>query len=151
MRLTLKHVEKTKSGSWQYRRRVPKAVAAVITKREFKAKLGDTQNEAASAWHTIHARVEREIAEARRRITQGAAVAAGLGTDREAYEEAARKVAELVAIGATPRALAHEADAIAASYPQDPETEDPIGASKLDEYPFGAPSRRRSGSRQGSP
>lgn len=134
MRLTLKHVEKTKSGSWQYRRRVPKAVAAVITKREFKAKLGDSEKAALSAWHNVHTRVERKIAAAQRRIAQGMAVSSGLGTDLEAYEEAARRVSALAAIGATHRELTHEANAIAASYPQDPETDDPRGASKLDEY-----------------
>ena len=44
--LVLKHVEKTKSGSWQYRRLVPKDVDGVIMKREFKRKLSDSEREA---------------------------------------------------------------------------------------------------------
>lgn len=35
MGLVLKHVERTKAASWQYRRRVPLEVSAIITKREF--------------------------------------------------------------------------------------------------------------------
>ena len=38
MRLVLRHVEKTKAGGWQYRRRVPKDLSAAIHKREFKGK-----------------------------------------------------------------------------------------------------------------
>ncbi|WP_394325857.1 DUF6538 domain-containing protein, partial [Rhodobacter capsulatus] len=59
MGLVLKHVEQTKSGSWQYRRRVPKDVSEVITKREFKRKLGDSQKEALAAYPQYHAQVER--------------------------------------------------------------------------------------------
>lgn len=43
MGLVLKHVERTKAGSWQYCRRVPKEVSANITKREFKRKLGESE------------------------------------------------------------------------------------------------------------
>lgn len=55
MRLILKHVEQTKSGSWQYRRRVPKAVCSFIPKREFKQTLGETQKEALAAYPRFHA------------------------------------------------------------------------------------------------
>ena len=66
MRLVLKHVERTKAGSWQYRRRVPKEVSTIITKREFKRKLGDSEREALAAYPRYHAEVEKEIAEATR-------------------------------------------------------------------------------------
>jgi hypothetical protein len=66
MGLVLKHVERTKSGSWQYRRRVPKEVSEVIAKREFKRKLGESEREALAAYPRYHAEVEREIAEAMR-------------------------------------------------------------------------------------
>lgn len=134
MRLFLKHVEKTKSGSWQYRRRVPKAVSSVITKREFKQKLGESQKEALAAWAKVHAQVEREISTAQKRLALGQAVDAGNATEREAYAEAQRRMMDLIAEGATRAALENEADAIAARYPQDPETDDPIGPSKVDEY-----------------
>ncbi len=65
MGLVLKHVERTKAGSWQYRRRVPKEVSATIPKREFKRKLGDSEREALAAYPRYHAEVEKEIAEAK--------------------------------------------------------------------------------------
>ena len=40
-------------------------VSAVITKREFKRKLGESQKEALAAYPRYHAQVEREIAEAK--------------------------------------------------------------------------------------
>ncbi|MFN3664481.1 MAG: DUF6538 domain-containing protein, partial [Yoonia sp.] len=61
----MKHVERTKAGNWQYRRRVPKDVSAIITKREFKRKLGETEREALAAYPRFHAEVEKEIAEAK--------------------------------------------------------------------------------------
>lgn len=76
MGLVLKHVEQTRSGSWQYRRRVPKDVSEVITKREFKRKLGDSQREALAAYPQYHAQVEREIEAAKKGIA-GAVAASG--------------------------------------------------------------------------
>jgi hypothetical protein len=55
MGLILKHVERTKSGSWQYRRRVPKQVSENISKREFKRKLGESEREALAAYPRYHA------------------------------------------------------------------------------------------------
>lgn len=49
MGLVLKHVERTASGSFQYRRRVPKAAAGIIGKAMFKGKLGATEREALAA------------------------------------------------------------------------------------------------------
>lgn len=72
MGLVLKHVEQTKSGSWQYRRRVPKEVAALVSKREFKRKLGDSRKEALAAYSRCHAEVEREISEAKRLLARSA-------------------------------------------------------------------------------
>jgi len=46
MGIVLKYVERTQSGSFQYRRRVPKQVSANITKLEFKRTLGDSEKEA---------------------------------------------------------------------------------------------------------
>lgn len=78
--------------------------------------------------------MEREIAAAQRRIAQGESVETGTATDREAYAEARRRVMDLIEPGETRPGLANEADAIAARYPQDPETDDPLGASRGDEY-----------------
>lgn len=134
MRLTLKYVEKTKSGSWQYRRRVPKAVSTQITKREFKHKLGDTEREASVAWARYHAQVEREIAAAQKRIAQGEYAKNGRATAHEAYAEALRQRNEMIASGCTQDAMASAADEIVSAYPVDPETDDPIGASDLDRH-----------------
>jgi len=43
MGLVLKHIERTSSGSFQYRRRVPKEVSGIITKRQFKRKPGASE------------------------------------------------------------------------------------------------------------
>ena len=87
----LKYVERTKAGSWQYRRRVPQSVSAVITKRGFKSKLGESEREALAAYPRYHAEVERLIEAAKR----GQAVAVGSMTEREAYAEALRRRADL--------------------------------------------------------
>lgn len=71
MGLVLKYVEKTKAGSFQYRRRVPKDVVAVIAKREFKKILGDSERGALAAYPQFHAQVEREISLARRQAGHG--------------------------------------------------------------------------------
>lgn len=119
MGLILKHVERTKSGSWQYRRRVPKEVSAIITKREFKRKLGESEREALAAYPRYHAEVEREIAEARLGRVRSEAASKSGASEREAYAEALRRRAELMAAGASDRDLALTADSMAEAYPQD--------------------------------
>jgi hypothetical protein len=99
MGLVLKHVERTKSGSWQYRRRVPKDVSAIITKREFKRKLGDSEREALAAYPRYHAEVENEIAEAKLGRVRSEVASSAKATEREAYVEALRRRADLVAAG----------------------------------------------------
>ena len=98
MGLVLKHVERTKSGSLQYRRRVPKDVSANITKREFKRKLGDSEREALAAYPAYHAQVEREIEAARRKAGSAGAAPA---TDLEAYTLARQQVRDMAASGFT--------------------------------------------------
>lgn len=119
MGLVLKHVERTKTGSFQYRRRVPKDVSAIITKREFKRKLGDSQREALAAYPQYHALVEREIADAKRRLAQMDAARMPGASERDAYTEAGRRRAALIAAGLTEDELALTADNMADSYPQD--------------------------------
>lgn len=119
MGLTLKHLERTKSGKWQYRRRVPRAISAIITDREFKKVLGETEREALAAYPRHHATVEREIAEARLGKVRSEAASQAGASEREAYAEALRRRADLVAAGASERDLALTADSMADSYPQD--------------------------------
>lgn len=118
MGLVLKHVERTKAGKWQYRRRVPKEVSAIITKREFKRKLGETEREALAAYPRFHAEVEKEIAEAKLGRVRSEAASGADATEREAYSEALRRRADLVAAGADDRDLSLTADSIAEAYPQ---------------------------------
>jgi integrase len=132
MGLILKHVEKTKSGTWQYRRRVPKAVSSIIIKQEFKQKLGDSEREALKAWPTVHARVESEIAQAQRRLSQGRAAQLGNSTEREAYAEALRRRADLIETGASEKDLEFAADSIADKYPQEDWV--PQGATPADRH-----------------
>lgn len=119
MGLILKHVERTKAGSLQYRRRVPKDVSAIIAKREFKRKLGDSEKEALVAWPRYHAQVEREIAEARLALARSAHAASPEASDREAYAEAMRRRADLIAAGATEKELALTGETLLESYPMD--------------------------------
>ena len=132
MGLVLKHVERTRAGTFQYRRRVPREVSATITKREFKRKLGDSQREALAAYPRYHAMVEREIAEAKLRQA-GAEAASGSGVSgREAYAEALRRRADLISAGMTEAGLELAADSLADSYPQD--EYQPVGVPPVDRY-----------------
>lgn len=130
MGLVLKYVEQTKSGSWQYRRRVPKAVASLILKREFKAKLGDSKKEALTAWPSVHARVEREIAAAEERLAISLALENGMASEREAYAEAQRRRTDLIAAGADEAELIYVGASIADSCPHGHYT--PLNASPVD-------------------
>lgn len=118
MGLVLKHVERTKSGSWQYRRRVPKEVSEVITKREFKRKLGESEKEALAAYPRYHAEVEREIAEAKLGRVRSEGVNREARSEREAYAEALRRRADLVAAGASQDDLEIVADNLSDRYRQ---------------------------------
>lgn len=126
----MKHVERTKSGSFQYRRRVPKVVAGIIAKREFKRKLGDTEREALKAWPIFHAQVEREIAEA---LRQGAK-AAPTQTEREAYQEALRQLRTILPDDAADHLRDAVVDQIVARYRLDAETGNPINAAPVDRH-----------------
>lgn len=118
MGLVLKYLERNRAGNWQYRRRVPKAISAIITDREFKKVIGETEREALAAYPRHHAAVEKEIAEAKLgRVRSEAASQVG-ATERDAYAEALRRRADLVAAGASDRELGLTADSMADAYPQ---------------------------------
>ena len=106
----MRHVEVSRKGTFTYRRRVPKAVSAIITKREFKQKLGDSEREALAAWPKVHAAVEREIAEARQRVAVAEAAGRPEATEREAYEEAKRRRDALAALGVSPESMELEGE-----------------------------------------
>jgi integrase len=118
MGLVLKHVERSRAGSWQYRRRVPLEVSAIITKREFKGKLGESEREALAAYPRFHAEVEREIAEAKLGRVRSEGVNREARSEREAYAEALRRRADLVAAGASQDDLEIVADNLSDGYRQ---------------------------------
>lgn len=132
MGLVLKHVERTRAGSFQYRRRVPKNVSTIIVKREFKQKLGDSEKEALKAWPLYHAQVEREIEAAQRRLALSSGAALDGASEREAYAEALRRRADLIAAGTTQHGLELVADSLAETYPQDEYV--PQGVSPVDAH-----------------
>ncbi len=123
MGLVLKHVERTKAGNWQYRRRVPMEVSAIITKREFKRKLGESQREALAAYPRYHAEVEKEIAFAKLGQVRSDAPSKIVASEREAYAEAMRRRADLVAVGTSDDDLEMAADSLSESYPQNEDYE----------------------------
>lgn len=133
MGLVLKHVVRTKSGSFQYRRRVPKNVSAIITKREFKRKLGDSEREALAAYPRFHAQVEREIANARARIESARESASPDITERAAYEEARRRRRDMLEMGISEEDLAFGGETWLDSLPIDARGE-PVAASPVDHH-----------------
>jgi len=132
MGLVLKHVERTKAGAFQYRRRVPKDVAGKITKREFKRKLGDSEKEALRAYPQYHAEVEREIDRARQRQSMAEAASSADASEREAYAEALRRRADLIEAGATKADLVLTGETMMERYPQD--EYEPVGVPPVDRY-----------------
>lgn len=137
MRLVLRYVEKTKAGGWQYRRRVPKDLSAVILKREFKGKLGDSEREALAAYPAFHANVEREIAVARRSADTNAAAERGELSELQLYKLAYQRAVEMGMLSTDWDGRSNLAEAIISQYPRDEETGYPINPSKLDAFTIG--------------
>ena len=137
MGLVLKHVKRKTNGGYEYRRRVPKDVADIIAKREFKKVLGSTETEALRQYPRIHDAVERQIASARRLEGKRKAARQGeLGglALREVVEE---RVAALLAGSIDPDAVRDIiAENLLADYPRGPhdgDTEgDPVGVPEVD-------------------
>ncbi|WP_417601070.1 hypothetical protein [Pararhodobacter oceanensis] len=132
MGLTLKHVVQTKSGRWQYRRRVPKDVSEAIHKREFKGVLGDSEREALKAYASFHASVEREIEKAKSSTKFGIAAQRGELTGYEVYELARTRAAELAPSGTDWGTREAVVASIAGQYIVDPATGNPDNATELD-------------------
>ncbi|MER9841764.1 integrase [Mesorhizobium australicum] len=66
MGLVLKHVVQTKAGTWHYRRRLPRDVAVLVGKGEFKRLLGETERQALRNYTKVHAEFERVVGDARK-------------------------------------------------------------------------------------
>jgi hypothetical protein len=67
MGLTLKYVQRTSSGAWRYRRRIPERLQTILDKTEFVKKLGDSEAEALRRYPAVHHAVEQVLAEAKAR------------------------------------------------------------------------------------
>jgi hypothetical protein len=90
MGLTLKYVKVTSSGTFHYRRRVPKDMAVSTGQTEFKRFLGKSEREALRNYPQTHAFHERLIEEFRNFAHNRANL-----TALEAHELAERKAADL--------------------------------------------------------
>ena len=118
MGLVLKHVVQTQAGTWHYRRRLPKDVAEVEGRKEFKKLLGATEREALKKFPKVNAEFERQIEEVRRRKSGIDAEATALEIHREA-QRLARQMAEgMVFVGgrAVPASHPEAAELIRESY-----------------------------------
>ena len=107
-------------------------VSAIITKREFKRKLGESEREALAAYPRYHAEVEREIADAKLGRVRSGGVNRAARSEREAYVEALRRRADLVASGASQDDLEIVADNLSDGYRQD--EDGPLGVPPVDRY-----------------
>ncbi|TCV55146.1 tyrosine-type recombinase/integrase [Agrobacterium tumefaciens] len=103
MGLALKHIIRTKAGTFHYRRRIPKDAADVLGKAEFKRRLGETEREALRNYPKINAEYERSVIDARARLLATADAHAETSsprnlTDLELHRLAKRRAAELEAM-----------------------------------------------------
>lgn len=121
-------------NGWRYRRRVPKRLKQVISKREFKKKLGATEREGLAAYPAFHASVERQIKDADRKIALGQAADRGALTDKEAFRVAAERVSDMALEGVPWLVRQELADHFLEKYDRDPDTLDPVGVSDVDRH-----------------
>lgn len=62
MTMTLKHLQKTPSGKWQYRRRWPTALSAVVSKAPFKMTLqAQSEVELLREYPKVEAEYHRQV------------------------------------------------------------------------------------------
>ncbi len=90
MGLALKHIVVSQAGTYHYRRRLPRDVAHLIGKNEFKRLLGETQREALKNFPKVNALYERIVEEART-----SAVTKANATPLEVHRLAKIRAAEL--------------------------------------------------------
>lgn len=97
MGLVLKHVIRTKAGTWHYRRRMPRDVSGPAGQKEFKRLLGISEREALRNFPKVHAEFEQAVSEARRRVAGEPARVARTALDdwRDAKARLAEVEAEL--------------------------------------------------------
>lgn len=145
MGLVLKYVQEPSASrrQYRYRRRVPDDLQSIAGKKELIATLGDSEKEALKAYPRIHAGFEEELALARKTLASERAKRpfAEL-SDRERYDILLARLRELGVDD--PEAVASDeekglqremiAEGIAARYPHDEETGNPIITDKADAF-----------------
>ncbi|RWD31826.1 MAG: integrase [Mesorhizobium sp.] len=137
MGLVLKHVVRTKAGTWHYRRRLPQDVAAIVAQGEFKRLLGSTEREALRNFPKVNAEFERLVGDVRRQRDAGLAAE----TPMEVHRLAERRARELAAMtvhfggralpASDPEAASVIRDSYLSSFPRD-EAGDPIGVPEVE-------------------
>ncbi len=145
MGLVLKYVQEPSASrrQYRYRRRVPDDLQSIAGKKELIATLGDSPKEALKAYPSIHAGFEEELALARKTLAAERAKRpfAEL-SDRERYDMLLSRLRELGVDD--PEAVASDddqsfqremiAEGIAARYPHNDETGNPIITDKADAF-----------------
>lgn len=127
MGLVLRYVTETTAGTWHYRRRVPKALAKAVGRRELKRLLGTSKREALAAYPKVHAEFEKLLADAARPapLTASPSPLADYHMARTMLQEA--EEALLRRGDDTGELRDTYADSVVAAYPMDPQTRDPVG------------------------
>lgn len=138
MGLVLRYARLTKSGTWQYRRRIPTAVRNLLFQGEFKRFLGATKPEALKAYPKIEAEFERLVSDTLRKHSAPAPVPV---TQLEIHRMAERRAKELAewpvivsgnAIPATdPEAASLLRDSFLSGFKEDDEGR-PVGVPKVE-------------------
>ncbi|RUV45333.1 integrase [Mesorhizobium sp. M1A.T.Ca.IN.004.03.1.1] len=137
MGLVLKHVVLTKAGTWHFRRRLPRDVAARLKQGEFKRLLGTTEREALRHYPKVNAEFERVVADARRRNGAASPAETPLEIHRMAERRAQELASTLVHIGertlpaSDPEAAALIRDSYLSSFPYD-DSGDPVGVPEVE-------------------
>ncbi|MDV2968642.1 site-specific integrase [Nitratireductor aquimarinus] len=135
MRLVLRYARPTKSGTWNYRRRLPKDVSETLGQGEFKRRLGDSKQEALRNFPKIDAEFERLVANTRARKATPT-------TPLEVHHAAQRLAQELAQgvvhvggqeiSGSAPDAADILRDSYLAQFQTDPDTGEPMGVPDVE-------------------
>lgn len=143
MGLTLQHVQEPNKdrSHFRYRRRVPKDLLEIIGKTELIAVLGQSRDEALSAYPRIHGHFQKLLADAKRSRTIASLVHGPL-TERDRYDALIERVRDLGVLDPFNPAVSEEerfqrsmmAEHLAAKYPEDPETGRPAITNKDDAF-----------------
>lgn len=146
MGLILKYVQRTKSGRYRYRRRIPEQLQPMLGKREIVTALGESNRQALRRYPQIHAEAERVLSAAHQQLMAErlpAGPASQPETPLEAHRQALKSLIDLgfkIHAGSFDESdEGHDwavrmavADQIAGRYAEDPETGQPVGLKPQD-------------------